>query len=141
MITELDHVNLRTVQLKAMVAWYDEVLHLRPGNRPAFPFDGAWLYAGDRPLIHIVDVAEAPPAATDLALEHAAFRASGLPGLVERLRAGNHRHRLVRVPGMPIIQVNVWDPDGNHLHIDFEAAEAEGHDFEVEPFQMPKITA
>jgi hypothetical protein len=29
------------------------------------------------------------------------------------------------VPGWPVVQVNVWDPDGNHLHIDFDLSEAE----------------
>ncbi|ABD55628.1 glyoxalase/bleomycin resistance protein/dioxygenase [Jannaschia sp. CCS1] len=141
MITGLDHINLQTVQLAAMVKWYDEVMHLHPGKRPAFPFDGAWLYAGDRPVIHVVEVADAPPPAADLALEHVAFRASGLPAFVRRLREGNHRHRLVQVPGVPIVQVNVWDPDGNHLHVDFDAAEADGQGFEIEPFRVSKIEA
>jgi hypothetical protein len=27
-----------------------------------------------------------------------------------------------------VLQVNVWDPDGNHIHVDFDLAEADGID-------------
>ncbi len=27
------------------------------------------------------------------------------------------------VPGFPVVQVNLRDPDGNHIHIDFDQAE------------------
>jgi hypothetical protein len=32
-------------------------------------------------------------------------------------------HETRRVPGLGIVQVNVWDPDGNHIHIDFQPSE------------------
>ena len=28
-----------------------------------------------------------------------------------------------RVPGFPVVQVNFHDPDGNHIHVDFDVAE------------------
>lgn len=139
MIERLDHVNLQTVQLGAMIAWYTEILQLKQGYRPNFPFAGAWIYAGDMPIVHLVEVATAPPKATDLALEHAAFRAKGLRGFLDRLQAADERLRVVRVPDMPLVQVNVWDPDGNHLHVDFDAAEADGID--IEDFKTSKIEA
>ena len=130
MIERLDHVNLQTVQLAEMTAWYERYLQLVSGDRPPFPFPGAWLYAGDFAIVHLVEVNEAPPEASDLSLEHAAFRASGLRAFLERLADGGQHNRIVKVPGMPIVQGNVWDPDGNHLHVDFDAAEAEGLDLE-----------
>lgn len=130
MIDRLDHVNLRTAQLDTMIAWYEQILQLESGARPGFPFPGAWMYAGDLPVVHIVGVTQAPPRADDLSLEHAAFSARGLREFVARLQAAGEPMRLVRVPDMPLVQVNVWDPDGNHLHIDFHASEAEGLDFE-----------
>lgn len=139
MIERLDHVNLQTVQLDAMIAWYEHILQLKNGYRPNFPFNGAWIYAGDIPVVHLVEVAHAPPEASDLALEHAAFRAKGLPKFIERLQVAGEALRVVRVPEMPLVQVNVWDPDGNHLHVDFDAAEAEGID--IEDFRTSKIQA
>ena len=126
-ITRLDHVNLRTAQLDTLVAWYRDMLGLVPGARPDFDFPGTWLYAGDRALVHLIGV-QSPPADdhTDLRLEHFAFSATGLKPLLARLKAAGARTRLRRVTGFPVVQLNVWDPDDNHLHIDFDLAEAEG---------------
>lgn len=128
-IQRLDHVNLRTAGLDAMVAWYRRILGLEPGPRPGFSFPGAWLYAGERPLIHLVGT-EAAPAAdpADLRIEHFALAARDLPAFLARLEAEGEGYRLRRIPDFGIVQVNVWDPDGNHIHIDFDAAEAEGLD-------------
>ena len=126
MIDRLDHINLRTAQLDRMVAWYGEVLGLTPGARPAFPFPGAWLYAGDQALVHLVGVPQDPAdPGTDLRLEHGAFAARGFDRFFARLKARGERYRLSKVPGFPIVQVNLWDPDGNHLHVDFDAAEVD----------------
>lgn len=139
MIERLDHVNVQTAQLAKMIAWYEDMLRLKSGWRPPFPFDGAWIYAGEFPVVHLVEVDAAPPRPDELALEHAAFSAKGLPEFIERLQAAEERFRLVRVPGAPIVQVNIWDPDGNHLHVDFDAAEAEGID--LEDFNTTRIEA
>src|SRR6056297_7718 len=125
MILGLDHVNLRTEQLDVMIAWYEETLQLKRGPRPSFGFPGAWLYAGDAPLVHLSEVDTARPGGTDLTLEHAAFRAKGMAEFVARLEAGGQRYRLSPVPDFPTVQVNIWDPDGNHLHVDFDRDEAE----------------
>jgi NADPH:quinone reductase-like Zn-dependent oxidoreductase len=39
-IEKLDHVNLRTTQLDSMIDWYSNVLGMRSGDRPDFPFSG-----------------------------------------------------------------------------------------------------
>lgn len=124
MIERLDHINLRTSRLDEMIAWYGRVLEMRPGNRPAFEFPGAWLYAGDHALVHLVGVAHEPRSdPADLKLEHGAFRGRDFKGFVDRLEASGEAHQIVKLPAFPVVQVNVWDPDGNHLHIDFAAAE------------------
>ncbi len=123
-LKRLDHVNVRTANLRAMAAWYCDRLGMREGPRPDFSFPGAWLYIGDAPVIHLVGV-DAVGAQSDLRLEHFAFAAQGLGTLIERLTDTGEHHVLRRVPGFPIMQVNLWDPDGNHLHIDFDSAEAD----------------
>lgn len=114
----LDHVNIRTSNLEAMVRWYEEVLGLARGWRPGFDFDGAWLYLGDQPIVHLVAVA-APPANLEPKIEHFALRARGLKAFLARLEAKGVAYRLGRPPGTDITQVNLFDPDGNHIHIDF----------------------
>ena len=126
-IKRLDHVNLRTTALDGMIAWYGEVLGMKPGPRPGFSFPGAWLYAGERPVIHLVGVDTPRGAEPDqLRLEHFALAGDGLKALIDRLESAGEKFRLNRIADFGIIQVNIWDPDGNHIHVDFDAAEAEG---------------
>jgi catechol 2,3-dioxygenase-like lactoylglutathione lyase family enzyme len=126
-LKRLEHVNLRTANLDAMVAWYGRILGMHPGPRPGFSFPGAWLYADGHPIIHLVGVETAPGADPgDLRLEHFAIAADGIKDLIDRIDADGLRHRLNHIKDFCILQMNLWDPDGNHIHIDFDAAEAEG---------------
>jgi len=122
MTVTLDHVNIRTANLPALIAFYGAVLDLREGWRPPFPFPGAWLYAGAQPVVHLIGL-EAPPAGpTDgqlLRLEHFAFRSQNLRAFLARLAALGIEGDVREVPGIQLTQVNLWDPDGNHLHVDF----------------------
>ena len=79
MLSKLDHVNVRTLQLRTMIDWYVDVLGMRHGERPAFSFDGAWLYIGDDPVVHLVEVDGDPGVGSEsaLKLEHFAFKATG----------------------------------------------------------------
>ncbi|MFK7944758.1 MAG: VOC family protein [Paracoccaceae bacterium] len=126
-IKRLDHVNVRTGQLDAMVRWYTEVLGMVSGKRPNFSFPGAWMYADGHPWVHLVGTDPEPSGGQeDLHLEHFAFAATGLKEMLARAEAAKARTMLRPVPGFPIIQLNIWDPDGNHLHVDFDIAEADG---------------
>jgi catechol 2,3-dioxygenase-like lactoylglutathione lyase family enzyme len=126
-LKRLDHVNLRTANLEGMIAWYGRVLGMQPGPRPGFSFPGAWLYADGHPIVHLVGVETAPGAdPAGLRLEHFAISASGLKELLATLDADGAPCRLLPVPDFGIVQANIHDPDGNHIHIDFDAAEAEG---------------
>ena len=126
-LKRLEHVNLRTADLDAMIAWYGRILDMHPGPRPGFAFPGAWLYADGHPIVHLVGVETAPGAdPTDLRLEHFAISANDLKGLLATLEAEGAACRLAHIRDFGIVQVNVQDPDGNHIHIDFDAAEAEG---------------
>jgi catechol 2,3-dioxygenase-like lactoylglutathione lyase family enzyme len=116
-------VNVRTAKLAKMIAWYEEVLGMRNGWRPKFPFGGAWMYSGDnKPTVHLVEVAEEPT--QGLRLEHFAFSASGMKACIERCKKHNVEYELIAVTDAGLVQVNVYDPDGNHIHIDFPAHEA-----------------
>lgn len=117
-IRGFDHVNVRTANLEAMVRWYGEVLGMRPGLRPAFSFNGAWLYCGDQAVVHLVEVAS-PPQAIAPRIEHFAFKATGLREFLRRLEALGVPYELGSPPGSGLTQVNVHDPDGNHIHVDF----------------------
>lgn len=117
-IQRLDHANLRTAQLDVMVAWYRDVLGFEAGWRPEFPFGGAWLYRHGQPLVHLVDV-ENTGKNSNLTLEHVAFSAVGKESFRANLERLEVSYEEIAVPDTQIVQFNVWDPDGNHLHIDF----------------------
>lgn len=120
----LDHVNVRTARLEALRRFYTDALGLQEGPRPAFSFNGAWMYCADQPVVHLVEVEETPSAGDDLRVQHFAFRATGLAECLERLAAQGVEYRLGFVRDFALCQVNVHDPDGNHIHVDFPEAEA-----------------
>ncbi|MDH3281840.1 MAG: VOC family protein [Gammaproteobacteria bacterium] len=124
MLVKLDHVNIRSRHLDRMVAFYTRVLGLTVGPRPDFSFPGVWLYCGADAVVHLIGVNE--EIKTDgLKIEHFAFRGENLEEFIGRLQAEKVPYRLANVPGWPLVQVNVWDCDGNHIHVDFEQTEDE----------------
>ena len=120
-ILRLDHVNIRTTQLEAMVQWYTELLDLQLGPRPNFPFGGAWLYAGDIAIVHIIEIEDSQAVGSEasLKLEHFAMRATGLNAFEAKLKARDELYRRSDISDFGIAQFNIWDPDGNHIHVDF----------------------
>jgi len=125
MIRRLDHVNLRTANLERLVRFYEDAVGLKQGERPPLGFPGAWMYAGDAPVIHLVGVPEQPTPSGPLRLEHFAFTASGLRAFLARLEQRGVEYRQSRQAGTGNVVVNLRDPDGNRLHVDFPAHEAE----------------
>lgn len=124
MIRWLDHVNVRTANLAGLVRFYEDVVGLRAGERPPLGFPGAWLYAGERPVIHLVSVAQPPAPEGALRLEHFAFAAVGLAEFLTRLERQAVPYKQSRQAGTGNVVINLHDPDGNRLHVDFSASEA-----------------
>ncbi|GAA0411864.1 VOC family protein [Cocleimonas flava] len=124
-IEKLDHVNIRTTQLDNMINWYSHVLGMKTGDRPNFPFPGAWLYSNDTVMVHLIgiDGPEGIGSEAYLKLEHFAFSASGLNEFEARLNELKEEYRRVDLSAVNLVQINIWDPDGNHIHVDFAADE------------------
>lgn len=124
-IGKLDHVNVRTSNLETMVKWYTSILGMRAGDRPNFPFPGAWMYAGPQAVVHLVGVEGDPGIGSEskLKLEHFALSASGRVAFEKQLASAGEKFERNDLPDVGIVQYNLWDPDGNHIHIDFPAVE------------------
>jgi catechol 2,3-dioxygenase-like lactoylglutathione lyase family enzyme len=121
-LKSLDHVTIRTSDLGRLEAFYCDCLGLKPGARPPFSFNGAWLYCDGRAALHLAEVPQQPePGAPRI--EHFAFQAEGLADFLAHLRARSVPYRITIVPGIGLRQVNVNDPDGNHVEIAFAADE------------------
>jgi catechol 2,3-dioxygenase-like lactoylglutathione lyase family enzyme len=126
-LVAFDHVNIRTVHLDTMVAWYEKVLGLVTGPRPEFPVPGAWLYLGETCVLHLIEADPAPMVHADgesLRMEHIAFRAEGMAGFIATLEADAIPYKLFPFEALDIVLVFLRDPDGNRIHVDFPAAEA-----------------
>ncbi len=121
-LTYLDHVNIRTSNLAEMILFYEEVVGLRDGERPPFSFGGAWLYCGDKAALHLVETAD-NAAGADGQIDHFAFMASGLKEFLAKLETMGVEHSTRTIPELGNTQVNVRDPDGNRIEIQFPAAE------------------
>ncbi len=121
-LAALDHVTLRTARLGELTSFYARALGLRPGKRPPFGFDGAWLYCDGHAALHLVEVADSPEVPAPR-IEHFAFRAENLADFLAHLRELDVAYRTAVVPEFEIRQVHLRDPDGNHIEIAFAATE------------------
>lgn len=139
----LNHVSIRTADLEACRRFYVEVLGLRVGPRPDFPFPGLWLYGGDdpatgQPVVHVIGVDRndssgrdgylgerpAQPLRGSGALDHVAFAATGLSEMRIRLaRLGLAIHERT-VPGLGLRQLFLTDPDGIVVELNYPGSEA-----------------
>ncbi|MCH7544592.1 MAG: VOC family protein [Proteobacteria bacterium] len=117
-LSALDHFTIVTADLDASVAFYTGILGLADGPRPAFDGPGAWLYCGDRPAVHLVGGGGGKDTGTG-AIDHVAFRASGLDDHRARLDERGIAYRERDVPGQPLHQLFLTDPDGVTIEINF----------------------
>lgn len=130
----LDHCSIRTLDLEASRAFYVDVLGMKEGERPDFPFSGAWLYLEDRAVIHLVGVD--PDDSRGLveylgrdidpdtvlgggALDHIALCATDAPDMIRRLKGNNVPFRERQVPNMDLSQIFVEDPNGITIELNY----------------------
>jgi catechol 2,3-dioxygenase-like lactoylglutathione lyase family enzyme len=118
-IRAIDHVNIGTDRLEETRAFFRDVLGLAEGWRPDFPFGGAWLYAGETAVVHLVDLRDPKAPSDTAALDHFAFRIEDLGEMVRRLEAAGVRYRRADVPGAPIQQIFLRDPNGVNIELNY----------------------
>lgn len=129
-LKRIEHYNIHTTKLAETVTFYTQVLGMKDGDRPPFPFPGAWLYVGDTPVLHLVDVSgehksdRAGKHGTGT-LDHVAFEAQGLPTMREHLRKLGTSFQERVVPRSGITQIFVEDPNGLTIELNYaETAKA-----------------
>jgi catechol 2,3-dioxygenase-like lactoylglutathione lyase family enzyme len=124
-VTGMEHFTILTEDLDRTIAFYGDLLGLVPGWRPPLPFPGAWLYCGDRAVLHVVGGAKVPNPPSGV-IDHMAFAATGLAEAAQRLTGAGIAYTLSRVPGSGIWQMFFRDPNGARVELDFAADEAAG---------------
>jgi catechol 2,3-dioxygenase-like lactoylglutathione lyase family enzyme len=116
--TLLEHFNVYCKDLKKTVAFYEKYVGLRDGDRPPFNFPGAWMYAGEQAVLHLVFESGRGDHGSG-AIDHIALRCTGIRETVDLLKNDGVPHVIRKVPARPLQQVFVHDPDGIQIEMNF----------------------
>ncbi|MDB5672877.1 MAG: dioxygenase [Alphaproteobacteria bacterium] len=121
-IRAMDHFTIVTNRLAETIAFY-ALLGLTDGARPDFGIGGAWLYAGDRPILHVLEVASMPEPRRGV-IDHIAFTSEGLLTIADTLRGRGIDYSIIRTP-RPFSrwQMFLEDPNGAEVELDFDIGE------------------
>ena len=121
-IEGMNHFNVLTDDVDATRRFYVGILGLEEGYRPPFKFDGLWLYAGGRPILHI-SAGDLPKPRAGV-IDHIAFTSKDLKGTVARLEANGVKYTLNQQVGTRLWQIFCHDPMGAKVELDFDSSES-----------------
>lgn len=147
MALTLNHVSIRTTDIEATRRFYVDVLGLQVGPRPEFPFPGHWLYQADpahyaNAVVHVIGIDPADASGLQQylgergadalhgsgAVDHVAFFATDLPGMMDRLQRLGIVPRERTVPGLGLHQLFLDDPSGIVVELNYPADEKQAWD-------------
>jgi catechol 2,3-dioxygenase-like lactoylglutathione lyase family enzyme len=112
MAITLNHVNILATNLEETIAFYVRAIGLTEGWRPPFGFAGAWLYAGEIPVVHLT-LAGPGAASGGASVSHIAFAFDDLDAAQKRLdQLGLRYSPPTRQPGTGLRQIFLADPNG-----------------------------
>ena len=122
MISGMNHFTILAEDPTATTDYYIGLLGLKEGYRPDLGFPGAWLYAGDAAVLHIIYGRPMPAVRTGV-LDHMAFSARGLKDVKARFDAKGLKYALSQQTGTAIWQLFSFDPNGARVELDFDPTE------------------
>jgi catechol 2,3-dioxygenase-like lactoylglutathione lyase family enzyme len=139
-LTHIEHFLVAADDIDATRDWYARVLGMTSGPHPDFGFPVHWMYIGKVDVVHIGPSARMAGAIQKEylgrtsqkseqgtgAIDHIAFRASGLRDMMEHLRREKIEFRQRRANGQALFQLFFHDPNGIKIELNFDSAEAEG---------------
>jgi catechol 2,3-dioxygenase-like lactoylglutathione lyase family enzyme len=133
-VLSLDHWNLFCKDLEATVLFYERYIGLKNGDRPPFNFPGAWLYAGDKAVLHLVSESGRKDHGSG-AIDHVALKCADIRSTIDQLQQDGMPFQVRKVPAMPLQQIFVHDPDGVMIELNFwnEADVPEIRDYGAKP--------
>jgi catechol 2,3-dioxygenase-like lactoylglutathione lyase family enzyme len=139
-VAHIEHFLIAADDIDATRDWYARVLGMKSGPHPDFGFPVHWMYLGDVDVVHIGPSAKQ---AGDIqrkylgrtsqqseqgtgAIDHIAFRATGLRAMLEHLRRENVPFSQRRANGQALFQLFFYDPNGIKIELNYAGEEAEG---------------
>ena len=114
----LDHYNVITRDAEESAKFYVDVLGLRVGDRPPFPFPGAWVYCGDVAVIHLSQANDVPDGSGRCS--HVAFQARDYADMKRRLDGAAVKYDERVVPGLGLTQIFLETPDQITVELIFQ---------------------
>lgn len=144
-LAHIEHYLIAADDMEATKNWYCDVLGMQEGWHPEFNFPVYWLYLDGKDVVHISQSAKN---ATDNqktylgrtsqstgtgtgAIDHIAFRATGLPDTMAHLKNVGIEFKERRANGQALYQLFMFDPNGIKVELNFDAVEAAGVEPEV----------
>jgi catechol 2,3-dioxygenase-like lactoylglutathione lyase family enzyme len=143
-LTHIEHFLVAADDIDATRDWYARVLGMKPGPHPDFGFPVHWMYLGETDMVHIGPSAKhageiqrkylGRTSASDTgtgAIDHIAFRATGLRGMLEHLEREKVSFTRRRANGQALLQLFFYDPNGIKIELNYSATEADGLEAEL----------
>jgi catechol 2,3-dioxygenase-like lactoylglutathione lyase family enzyme len=109
----VDHVNIVSERLEETRRFFNQILGLEPGPRPAFAVAGS----GPRAVVHIQVAKGTVGPSGDSALNHFAFEVTDFDAVLARLSRHAVAHQVFTVPGTTVRQAFFLDPNGVRIEI------------------------
>src|ERR1041384_1826062 len=144
-LSHIEHYLVLSDEIDATRDWYRDVLGMQEGWHPDFGFPVYWMYLGGVDVVHIGRsakhasdnqkaylgrLAQDAGAGTG-AIDHIAFRATGLRETLAHLRRRAIEFSERRANGQALYQLFMVDPNGIKVELNFDAAEAQGMEPEI----------
>jgi catechol 2,3-dioxygenase-like lactoylglutathione lyase family enzyme len=117
-VSAMNHFTLLTKDVATTEDFYGDLLGLKAGYRPPISRPGVWLYAGQHPILHVIDPINMPPQAHGV-LDHMAFTATGLKDVVAKLKQRGVKYDLRQQGETGAWQLFFHDPNGAKVELDF----------------------
>ncbi|MCS7019680.1 MAG: VOC family protein [Cytophagales bacterium] len=110
-VVGLDHISLHVSNLQLSLAFYTDIIGLRPVPRPAFDFEGAWLSIGNGQTLHLI-AGRTQQVLWGSRGTHMAFAVSDVEQTAAYFQTKGIEHTPIKPRPDGVRQFFVTDPDG-----------------------------
>jgi catechol 2,3-dioxygenase-like lactoylglutathione lyase family enzyme len=149
-LSHIEHFLLQTADMEKTRKWYVDVLGMRVGPNPDFKFPVFWLYLGDKDVVHVTEGGakvsenrkryvgqESQATSGSGAVDHIAFRATGLRKMIAHLESLGVDFKQRKVDDQGLYQLFMFDPNGVKIELNYSSTEAVGLRAEVKASELP----
>ncbi len=149
-LSHIEHFLLQTADMEKTREWYVNVLGMRVGPNPDFKFPVFWLYLGDKDVVHVTEGGgkvsenrkryvgqESQATAGSGAIDHLAFRATGLREMMAHLKGLGIDFKQRQVDDQGLYQLFMFDPNGIKIELNYSNEEAKGLSAELMASELP----